>query len=66
MAQPWQTIETVDTPDGVLELRRRGEHDFLIVINNRVLMNSSANRSETALGELACKAVATRPRHGCS
>ena len=62
MAQPWQTIETVDTPDGVLELRRRGEHDFLIVINNRVLMNSSANRSETALGELACKAVATRPR----
>ena len=61
MAQPWQTIETVDTPDGVLELRRRGEHDFLIVINNRVLMNSSANRSELALGELACKAVAVRP-----
>lgn len=62
MAQPWQTIDKVDTPDGVLELRRRGESDFLILINNRVLMNSSANRSELALGELACKAVATRPR----
>jgi spermidine synthase len=62
MAQPWQTIDKVDTLDGVLELRRRGERDFLILINNRVLMNSSANRSELALGELACKAVATRTR----
>ncbi len=62
MAQPWQTIDKVDTPDGVLELRQRGERDFLILINNRVLMNSSANRSETALGELACRKAATRPR----
>jgi spermidine synthase len=62
MAQPWQTIDKVDTPDGVLELRQRGERDFLIIINNRVLMNSSANRSELALGELACKQAATHPR----
>ena len=64
MAQPWQTIDKAETPDGVLELRRRGEKDFLILINNRVLMNSRANRSEIALGELACKVVAvqTRPR----
>lgn len=62
MAQPWQTIEKVDTPDGVLELRQRGEHDFLILINNRVLMNSSANRSEVALGKLSCKQAATHPR----
>src|SRR5512134_2125148 len=62
MAQPWQTIATADTPDGVLELRRRGERDFLILINNHVLMNSSANRSELALGEIAGKAVAARPR----
>jgi spermidine synthase len=60
MAQPWQTIDKVDTPDGVLELRRRGGRDFLILINNRVLMNSGANRSELALGELACKLVAGR------
>jgi spermidine synthase len=59
MAQPWQTIDKADTADGVLELRRRGERDFLILINNRILMNSSANRSEVALGGLACKAKAT-------
>lgn len=62
MAQPWQTIDRVDTADGVLELRRRGEQDFLIVINGRVLMNSSANRSEIALGESACRAVAAHQR----
>jgi len=62
MAQPWQTIETVDTPNGKLELRQRGERDFLILINNRVLMNSSANRSELFLGEHACSLVAERPK----
>ena len=62
MAKPWQTLDKAETPDGVLELRRRGERDFLILINNRVLMNSSANRSELALGELACKVVAAQPR----
>ncbi len=62
MAQPWQTIEKVATPDGVLELRRRGERDYLILINNRVLMNGSANRSETALGERACKTLLARKR----
>ena len=62
MAQPWQTIEKVETGDGVLELRKRGDRDFMILINNRVLMNSSANRSEIVLGELACRKIATRPR----
>ena len=62
MAQPWQIIDKADTADGVLELRKRGERDFLILINNRVLMNSSANRSELALGELASREVAARPR----
>lgn len=64
MAQAWQTIEKADTADGVLELRRRGERDFLILINNRVLMNSGANRSEISLGELACRKMAgsSRPR----
>jgi spermidine synthase len=60
MAQPWQMIEKVETGDGVLELRKRGDRDFMILINNRVLMNSSANWSEIALGELACKLVAGR------
>lgn len=62
MAQPWKTLDRVDTADGVLELRRRGEQDFLIVINGRVLMNSSANRSEIVLGESACLSVAARKR----
>ena len=62
MAQPWQTIDKVDTADGVLELRKRGGHDFLILIDNRVLMNSSANRSEISLGERACRKVVARPR----
>ncbi len=61
MAQPWQTIDKAETPDGLLELRKRGARDFLILINNRVLMNSSANRSELALGELAARAIAERP-----
>ncbi len=60
MAQPWQTLDTVNTPDGPMELRKRGERDFLILINNRILMNSSANRSEVALGETACRIVAGR------
>lgn len=62
VATPWQTIDRHVTPDGVLELRRRGERDFLIVIDGRVLMNSSANRSELALGEQACRIVASRQR----
>ncbi|HYA87368.1 MAG TPA: spermidine synthase [Nitrospirota bacterium] len=60
MAQPWQILDKTETPDGILELRKRGENDYLIMINNRVLMNSSANRSEIVLGEQACKLVASR------
>jgi len=60
VAQPWQTIDKAETPDGILELRRRGKSDFLIMINNRVLMNSSASRSERALGVQACDLVAAR------
>lgn len=58
MALPWKTIETVPTDDGPLELRQRGERDYLITIAGRVLMNSVANRSELALAELACRPLA--------
>ena len=54
MTQPWQTIESVSTQEGMLELRRRGDRDFLITVGGRVLMNSQAHRSEDALGQLAC------------
>jgi spermidine synthase len=62
MAQPWQTIDTIKRENNVLELRKRGKRDFLLLVNGRVLMNSSANRSEVALGEQACRLVADRPR----
>ena len=54
MAQPWKTIESVSTVEGILELRQRGERDFLIMIGPQVLMNSLANRSEVVLGQLGC------------
>ncbi|HWI41153.1 MAG TPA: spermidine synthase [Verrucomicrobiae bacterium] len=57
MAQPWKVLETVATPDGELQLRQRGERDFLITFGGLVLMNSTANRSELALGSLACAAL---------
>ncbi len=54
MAQPWKVIESITTGEGVLELRQRGEGDFLITMGGLVLMNSLAHRSEAALGKLSC------------
>jgi spermidine synthase len=55
MARPWRVLDSVDTDEGLLDLRQRGETDFLITINGRVLMNASANMSEIVLAELACE-----------
>jgi spermidine synthase len=60
MARPWKTLDRVQTADGPLELRRRGDHDFLITIDGRVLMNSALSRSELAVARLACEALADR------
>jgi spermidine synthase len=60
MTRPWQTLDAVTTREGCLELRRRGESEFLIAIAGRVLMNSQASLSELALGRLACEAIAKR------
>ena len=60
MARAWVTLERVETADGALELRRRGERDFLILLAGRVLMNSSAHRSEQALASAACARLAAR------
>jgi spermidine synthase len=57
MTRPWRTVESVGTDEGLLDLRQRGETDFLITINGRVLMNSSANLSEIVLAELACESL---------
>jgi spermidine synthase len=53
MTRPWQTLATVATPEGPLELRRRGDDEFLIVVDGRILMTSAARRSEEALATLA-------------
>jgi spermidine synthase len=57
MARPWRTLATVSTDEGALELRQRGDDpataEFLIVIGGRVLMTSTARRSEEALSTLA-------------
>ncbi len=60
MAQPWLTLDSVPTPEGALELRQRGERDFLITVAGRVLMSSAAHRSEAALGEVACRGLGGR------
>ena len=55
MAQPWKIIASVPTEEGVLQLRQRGDKDFLIMIGTQVLMNSQANRSEIVLGQKGCE-----------
>ena len=60
---PWNTLAAVATAEGTLELRRRGDGAFLIVIAGRVLMTSNDRRSEQALASLACQGLtAPRPR----
>lgn len=61
MALPWKTLQTIPTAEGTLELRQRGQRDFLILHNGLVLMNSSARRSEVALGDLACGHLKEHP-----
>ena len=55
MARPWRIVDSIDTDEGLLDLRQRGETDFLITIDGRVLMNSSANMSEIVLAQLTCE-----------
>ena len=62
MALPWETLASVSTPDGALDLRKRGEKDFLITIGGRILMSSAAHRSEDALAKLACAGLRKRRR----
>jgi len=61
MALPWKTLDrcTIEA-EGNLELRQRGEGDFLITLDSLVLMNSKAQRSEMALGKLGCRGLTNR------
>ena len=61
MRQIWKTIDTVETRDGQIELKRRGDRDALITIAGRVLMSSHSTRSEEALAQLVSQALIDRP-----
>lgn len=61
MPGPWQTLAREATPEGPLELRRRGR-ELLITVAGRVLMTSAAHRSEEALASLGCAGLPPRPR----
>ena len=57
--KPWITVDEKQTPDGMLRLLRRGSRDFIIKIDNQILMNSHLSLTEQAL---ATSAVARLPR----
>lgn len=61
MTRPWETLEAIDTAEGRLELRKRGD-DFVITVAGRVLMSSMAHLTEIAVAEMACREVAGRER----
>lgn len=60
MTRPWQTLDRFASEEGEIELRRRGPGEFLITVAGRVLMNSAASRSETALARIACAELGAR------
>jgi spermidine synthase len=62
MPRAFTLLDRVETPEGVLELRKRGERDYMITIGGRVLMSSIIHRSELAVAELACAPIRHRPR----
>jgi spermidine synthase len=60
----WQTVDRADTPEGPLELRRRGDEgapekaEYVITIGGRVLMNGALHKTEDAVAEAACRPLA--------
>jgi len=60
MTRPWKILDSIESDEGLLELRQRGDAEFLITVAGRVLMNSAASRSELALAQAACAQIAGR------
>ncbi|MCX4245910.1 spermidine synthase [Paraliomyxa miuraensis] len=61
----WQRLDRVDTEEGSLELRRRGD-DFLILVDGRVLMGSASHRSELEVAVIACRPLGDRSGRAAS
>ena len=40
MGKPWTVVDSHQTSEGTLELKKRGERDYLITIGPQILMNS--------------------------
>lgn len=61
MPRPYEQLDAVETDEGLLELRRRGDDDYMILVGGRVLMTSTITTSELALAENGCAEVAHLP-----
>ena len=61
MRRGQEIVDSVNTADGRLALVRLGDDEWEITIDRRTLMTSRFNRSEMALGELACRPLADHP-----
>lgn len=63
MAKPWVTLDRAETDEGWMTLMRRGD-EYVIRMEQYVLMSSRYHRSEAALATEACSAVdpGSRPR----
>jgi spermidine synthase len=61
LPRPWTKIDSVATPDGLLELRRRGD-EWMVSIAGRVLMSSAIHRTEAEVATLGLAHVAGQPR----
>jgi spermidine synthase len=62
VTRPWTLIDSLQTDDGVIELRQRGPRDFHLCLDGRILMNSHASRSEEALGRWVAEATSVAPQ----
>ncbi len=61
MPRPYELLDSTQTDEGLLELRRR-DRDYMILIGGRVLMTSHLTTSELALAESGCAPVAHLPK----
>lgn len=59
MPRPFTLLDAVETREGMLELRQRGD-DFLVSIGGRVLMSSHIHRTEDAVARLGIERMGAR------
>jgi spermidine synthase len=59
MTRPWRTIDEEITDEGTMILLQQGEGDFIIRMDHYILMTSRYSLSEVALGQQACRNLAS-------